>query len=248
VTGSSVTGSSVTGASVTASSVTGSSVTGRLFSSAFGLVQRLRRPRPIHSHGVALVGTLRFVTQSSPSGVAFFDHPRVAELAVTARVSRSLGVPAPLPDVIGLALRFDTADGPADVTLASTGFGVPSRFWLAPQRSPSRARFTTLLPYRSRRGPLLLAARTIEPADLPSSPDALAAALERTTWRLRLYHATPLGQWRAVAVLELGRAPGPTDTSDRYDPVRHVLPGAKNYPWVVRLREPSYAQVQEESR
>lgn len=228
--------------------MSGASVLGRLFASAFAGLQRLRRPRPIHPHGVALVGTLRFLTHSERSGVDFIDSPRAAELAVTARVSRSLGVPAPLPDVIGLALRFDTDAGPADVALASTGFGVPSRFWLALQRSPSRARFTTLFPYRSRRGPVLLAARTIEPGDLPSEPDALAAALEQTTWRLHLYHATPGGRWHPFAVLELGRTPGATDTAERYDPVRHLLPGAENYGWAVRLREPSYARVQGEKR
>ena len=220
------------------------SLTGHLLASLFAVAQLLRHPRPIHPHGVALVGTLRFLTHSAPSGVTFIDRPGAAELRVTARLSRSLGTPAPFPDVVGLALRFDTENGPADVLMASTGFGVPSRFWLAPQRSPSRVRFTTLFPYRSERDPVLLGARTIAPADLPSAPDAVAAALEQTTWRLHLYHATPLGRWHPFAVLELGRVPGPTDTLDRFDPVRHRLPGAQNYRWTERLRAPSYAHVQ----
>jgi hypothetical protein len=218
---------------------------GRLFAACFALLQRLRHPRPIHSRGVALEGTIRFLTGSSPTGLALFDSPPAAEIAVSARVSRSLGVPSPLPDVIGLALRLAAPTGPADVLLASTGFGFPSRFWLALQRSPSRARFTTLLPYRSTRGPVLLAARTIEPENLPTALPACAAALENTTWRLRLYSATPTGPWHPFAILELGRAAGsPLDTPDRYDPVRHPLPGFAWYRWERTVREPSYSTIQ----
>lgn len=221
---------------------------GRLLGDLFLLLQRWRHPRPIHPHGVALEGTVRFLTGSAPTGLSCFDDPVSAEIPVSARVSRSLGVPAPLPDVIGLALRLSLPTGPADVVLASTGFGFPSRFWLALQRSPSRARFTTLFPYRSARGPVLLAARTIEPANLPTEPADLAAALERTTWRLRLYAATPTGRWHPFAVVEVGRAPGQElDTVNRFDPMQNPLPGSDWYPWERRLRQPSYSKVQRRS-
>jgi hypothetical protein len=225
-----------------------SSTIGRLLAEVFSLLKRLRRPRPIHPRGVALEGTVRFLTGSAPTGVAFLDSPPSAEIAVSARVSRSLGVPSPFPDVIGLALRLATPAGAADILFASTGFGVPSRFWLAMQRSPSQARFTTLFPHRSPSGPVLLAARTIDPEDLPTELPDLAAALERTTWRLRLYAATPAGLWHPFAVLELGRSSGsPLDTSDRYDPVSNPPPGSESYPWARRVREPSYSTVQERS-
>lgn len=224
------------------------SVIGRLLADSFLLLKRWRNPRPIHPHGVALVGTVRFLTGSAPTGLAFFDSPASSEVAVSARASRSLGVPAPLPDVIGLALRFATPAGPADVLFASTGFGVPSRFWLAFHRSPSLARFTTLFPYRSTRGPVLLAARTIEPENLPSAPADLASALEHTTWRLRLYSSTPTGHWHPFAIVELGRpAASSRDTTDRYDPMRNPLPGSDWYPWERRLRDPSYSRIQEDT-
>lgn len=222
-------------------------IAGRLLADGFVLLQRVRHPRPVHPHGVALRGTLRFLTASASTGLPFIDSPPAAEVAVTARVSRSLGVPSPLPDVIGLAVRIATPTGSADMLFASTGFGVPSRFWLALQRSPSRARFTTLFPYRSTRGPFLLAARTIEPQDLPSDPIDLARELENTTWRLRVYAATPGGRWHPFAILELGRAPGdPPDTADRYDPLRNPLPGSTSYSWARDVREPSYDRVQGE--
>jgi hypothetical protein len=222
-------------------------VVGSLLAGGFTLLQRLRHPRPIHPHGVALNGTVRFLTGSASTGLSFFDQPAAAELVVTARTSRSLGVPAPLPDVIGLAVRFPTPAGPADLLLASTGFGVPSRFWLAWQRSPSLARFTTLFPYRTADGPVLVAARTIEPENLPTETSELARALEQTTWRLHLYSATPTGRWHPFAVLELGRSAGsPIDTPDRYNPVRNPLPGSEGYRWARRVREPSYSTIQGE--
>ncbi|GGE90235.1 hypothetical protein [Mycetocola zhadangensis] len=214
----------------------------------FDTLRIVRRPRPIHPHGIALRGTLRWLTDRAPAGIDFIDHPHTSELPVTARISRSVGVPSPLPDVIGLALRFETTNRPADVLFASTGFGVPSRFWLAAHRSPSRARLTTLMPLRTPNGPILLAARTLEPEDLPTDPDELARALDETSWRLKLYHAQPLGLWHPFAIVELWREPGAVDTAERYDPVRHPLPGTSTYAWERRLREPSYLRVQRRSQ
>src|SRR5690606_32030839 len=113
-----------------------SAILGRMLASALRSLQRVRSPRPVHPHGVALSGTLRFVTQGSRSGLQFIDNPPAAQIAVTARVSRSIGLPLPLPDILGLAIRIPASSGPADILLASTGFGVPSRFWLALHRSP----------------------------------------------------------------------------------------------------------------
>jgi hypothetical protein len=224
--------------------LTPSGLLGGALAGVFDALRAVRRPRPIHPHGVGLNGSLRWLTDRAPSGLDFIDHPHTSELRLTARVSRSVGVPSPLPDVIGLALRFETTGRAADVLFASTGFGVPSRFWLAAHRSPSRARLTTLMPLSTAGGPLLLAARTLEPDDLPTDPGELASRLETTSWRLKLYHARPLGKWHPFAVVELWRDPGAVDTVDRYDPVRHPLPGTSTYAWERRLREPAYLRVQ----
>ncbi|MFU8947808.1 hypothetical protein ACLRGF_13880 [Mycetocola zhadangensis] len=228
--------------------LTPSGIVGGALAGLFDTLRALRSPRPIHPHGIALTGTLRWLTDRAPSGIDIIDHPHTSTLPLTARVSRSVGVPSPLPDVIGLAVRFDTTTGPADVLLASTGFGVPSRFWLAAHRSPSRARLTTLMPLKTPHGPLLVAARTLEPDNLPSDLGELATSLEHTSWRLKLYHASPRGHWHPFAVIELWREPGAVDTATRYDPVRHPLSGTSTYAWERRLREPSYLRVQRRKR
>ncbi len=218
---------------------------GRMLRVVFRAVLFVRRPRPIHPHGVALEGTVTWLAGAVPAGIDWIDRPPPGgSQPVNARLSRSAGLPAPLPDVIGLAFRVTTSDGPADVELASTGFGFPSRFWLAPQRSPSKARLTTLLPYRGTHGPVLLAARTITPGNLPSRLSRIGDELAAASWTLQLYHATATGRWHPFATLDLAAGERPADTELRFDAARHPLPGAGIYRWTLLLRDPSYRLVQ----
>ncbi len=214
----------------------------------------LRRPRPIHVRGRVLEGHITWLPGAEPSGIAWVDEAPSVPVAVVARLSRSVGLPWLLPDVIGLALRIDAGDLPADIELASTGRGVPGRFMLAVQRSASRAWFGTLFPYRSSRGPVLLSARQTSDGTLPARGDALDAVLTRAGWGLRLYHATPTGLWHPFADVSLRMRAGADDAANhgtsqddaglRFDSVRNALPGAGTYPWVRSLRQPSYRLVQ----
>lgn len=208
----------------------------------FATVLAVRRPRPIHVHGTMFHGTVRWVGPPRRSGVSWIDDPPPShEAAVAARLSRSIGLPDALPDIFGLALRVDgapedrepggEASGASDIEFASTGRGVPLRFALLPVRRPERARFGILLPYRGRRGPVLLSATTV---------DGSAAA---ESWRLVLSFASPLGHWRPFALVQLSRIAWQGD-QPRFDAGSRVLPGARIYPWVRALRQPSYDLVQ----
>lgn len=219
-------------------------VVGRALGAGFAALAAVRRPHPIHPHGVLLHGSLQRTGSALPTGVRWIDEADPQPVPVLARASRSAGVPPSLPDIVGLAVRFEGDAGPADLELASTGSGWPSRFWLLVHGSPSRAHLSTLLPYRSPSGPVLIAARTRSPGDLPVSPTELADRLEAEPWRLRLYVARPRGPWHPFADLELTRAPGPIDPLLRFDAGRHELPGTRQYEWVRRLRQPSYERVQ----
>ena len=209
----------------------------------FRAILLLRRPRPIHSRGRVLRGELTWLEGALPSGIRWIDEPPDGSLPVVARLSRSVGLPAALPDVIGLALRVDAGGRPADIELASTGLGIPSRFLLTLHRSPSRARFGTLLPYRSPRGAVLVCALPDRGEALPAGGDALDDALARG-WRLRVCHATATGRWHPFAVLSLRLSDEQDDAGMRFDAVRHPLPGAETYAWARALREPSYDLVQ----
>lgn len=217
---------------------------GRALGAGFATLAAVRRPHPIHPHGLLLRGTLRRTGSQLRTGIPWIDDADPQAVDVLARASRSAGVPSPLPDVIGLAVRFEGGAGPADLELASTGVGWPLRFWLLIHRSPSRAHLSSMLPYRSPSGPVLIAARTVAPDDLPASPSAVAERLGSEPWRLRLHVARPRGPWHPFAELELMREPGPLDPLLRFDAGRHPLPGTEQYEWVRRLRQPSYDRVQ----
>jgi hypothetical protein len=222
------------------------SLAGSALAQFFVALTRVRHPRPIHPHGVALVGEMRWLSASA-SGISWIDEPPAGPVPVRARLSRSIGVPAPLPDVIGLALRVDGSAGPVDLTFASTGRARFSRFALLPHRSPSAAWSSTILPYRGSRGPVLLAVQPLGPKDLPSDPEGIAETLRTTPWRLRVHAARPAGRWHPFAELMLRAEEGSLDTDRRVDVGRHTPPGATVAPWIAALRDPSYRSVQRRS-
>ena len=216
-----------------------SAVGGHVFALIFRTLKKVRPDRPIHPDGVALVGTLERYGHDLASGISWVDSPGTDH--VTARLSRSLGLPDALPDILGLAVRIPKGEGHADVLLASTGASRAGRFILTLHRSPTAAVFTTLMPYKGEAGPVLLAARTLQAPALPlAAPGPFRRALGENLWALGFYYSRPGGTWTQFATLTLGIAPGLADTATRYDPVLNPLSGSGTYRWARRLREPSY--------
>src|ERR1700712_3740296 len=197
---------------------------GRALADVMGVLLQGRGPRPIHTTGVLLEGSVTWRPQTAArSGITWIDErgPDTPP-AVVARFSRGASLPAALPDVLGLALRFRNRRGPIDLLLSTTGFRVPGRFLLAPHRTPSGAWFSTLMPYRGSDGPMQVAARSRTPSTLPASLEDLRAALDREPWILELLFATPTGRWHRFADVELRPAPGPIDRPEpRFDAVRN---------------------------
>ncbi|WP_127818390.1 hypothetical protein [Microbacterium sp. CPCC 204701] len=220
------------------------SFAGLVLRAGFALLLVIRRPRPIHPRGVVLEGEIRWVPRTREFGIAWIDGPPGQTARVTARVSRSIGLPDWLPDIIGLAVRTQSGSAPADLELASTGIGVPGRFLLRPHRFPARATLSTLLPYRGVRGPVLICARTT-PSSRVSDDVAVGSAAPHSPWTLRIYAAEPTGLWHVFAEMTLQRSGLADDASLRFDAVRHPLPGTGAYEWTRRLRLPSYRLVQD---
>jgi hypothetical protein len=175
--------------------------------------------KPLHPRGEVVAAVLSRTGEAPPTGVPWLDEPGVDEVLV--RRSRAVGLPDGLPDIHGLALRVPSgAGGHGDLLLATTGAGRLGRFVLTAGRSPQSRPMTTLLPYRTPAGPVLLAA---------------VASGERA---YELAYASGGGAWHHFADLVLE-----TTTADAlisFDPVRHTVPGLENYTWVRRLREPAY--------
>ena len=152
--------------------------------------------------------------------MAFLDTS--GDEPVLVRESRSIGLPAPLPDIHGLAVRVTNPDGSSgDLLLATTGWGRVTRFVLTVSRTTYGRPMTTLFPYRTEAGPVLLGARSDHPGVVQ-----LACAIGG-------------GPWRSFAELAIDQQDAP-DPTISFDPVMNQIPGLEQYSAVTRLREPAY--------
>jgi hypothetical protein len=199
-----------------------SSAGGQVLRAATGVVSARPAAKPLHPRGAVVRGTLRRSGGGVRTGADWLD--RTGDDQVLVRHSRAVGLPASMPDIFGLALRVPTEPGRhGDLLFASTGLGRLTRFTLTPSRSPYVRPLTTLLPYRTPAGAVLLSA---------VFQDELTVAL---AWAARS------GSWHQFAVLSLHE--DPVEEADRpvsFDPVRNTVPGLETYDWVRRLREPAY--------
>ena len=203
----------------------------------FGAVARVRRARALHPRGTVLTATLRRLPHPR-TRIAWLDA--TDDQAVTVRLSRSAGLPAPIPDVLGLAIAVPLADGQrGDLLLSSAGRAPLVRHLLLPRLDALGSTYTCLVPYTSDNGRVMLAA-------LPDDGSGL-----------RLAYASPMGPWQPFARLMLEEPAGGVDTPPgavsrasggrddpalELDPVLHPLPGLRLPDALARLREPAYAR------
>jgi len=204
---------------------------GGLLAGVFGTVARVRRTlKPLHPRGQVTGATLQRHGLTPALGAAWLDEPGTHDVVV--RRSKAIGTPGRVPDIYGLAIRAPLSDGRfGDLLLATTGTRPVTRHLLRPTMSP-KAPATTLLPYRTASGPVVIGA-------FPN-PDASA---------LELRVATLTGPWRTFATLHLLDDATHADDSDlRFDPVLNPLPGLAPYRWVNLLREPAYWAARHNSK
>lgn len=184
--------------------------------------------KPLHPRGVVVRARLERRGVPLPVGVPFLDEPGSDEVLV--RLSRAVGLPEPLPDFHGLAVRVPRPDGGAgDLLFATTGAGKVTRFLLTVSRSPGGRPMTTLLPYRTPTGLVLLGARVVQ------------------SDRVLLSCASGAGPWQDFGELDLSGA-GEGDPTISFDPVCNQIPGLQVPRWVQRLREPAYLQARRSRR
>ena len=158
------------------------------FATALGLGTAVRGARVFHPHGQARACRLH-VTGGLGWGARVLDEPATHEGVV--RLSRGVGLPEPLPDVEGFALRLpgQGSDGaPLDLLVNSAW-----RFAFVPSAvSPT---WSAVLPHRTGTGRLVL---------LGARPEQGGFAL---------LAAAPLGGWRRWGRLVLGD-PLPAEESE----------------------------------
>lgn len=178
--------------------------------------------RPLHPRGVVLPASIRLGDDpDAPGAVEAFDGPAVV------RLSRAAGLARPWPDVHGLAVRWERRGRAEALLLSGTGTGAVTRFVLAPRRRVVDGPFTTLMPFRSPDGPVVVAALPRARADGGLDVLLLSARL-RGPWH----------RWGALRVDAPGA--GPTDGPVRFDPVLDCPSGLATYRWAAALRLPAY--------
>ncbi len=193
-----------------------------------GALAVARRKRPMHPHGVLLEGTL---VAADDRAASVLPEPVVDVLV---RLSLSVGLPRPFPDVVGIAVRWTDGGAPQDVLFASTGRGRLTRYVLVPRRRLAGGWLTTMMPLRAPWGPVVLALRP-----LSASPGRSVT--------FEVLQAPPGGAWTRFGTLELhgpraGSTPRDGDDPDvRFDPTRNAPHRLPAYRWEELLRAPAYA-------
>lgn len=205
---------------------------GSLLGAVFGVVRVLRRGKPLHPDGIVYDSLIRRTGSPVEWRCRWLDEP--GEDVGTARLSRAIGLPAPVPDIHGLAITFTGDEGERhDLLLATTGLGRWSRFVLIPRSGAYTCPYGSLFTYRSPRGLVLLSAAPLSTRNPPEPPMAAS---------FRLQVASVTGPWHTFGTLELtAPARGLGDDPVRFDPLVYPLPGLHWPVALERLREPAYA-------
>jgi hypothetical protein len=141
-------------------------------------------------------------------------------------------VPPPYPDVLGLAVRIPFGDRYGDVLLATTGSGRLGRYLLRPARRHEATTYSSLFPFRTPSGPILLAA-------FPTTPQPGGFVL---AW------SGPTSDWTRFGTLELLATAEHDDAPVSFDPVVNSVPGLDSYLWARRLRQYAYAAARRARR
>jgi len=199
-----------------------------------GVVARRRHGKPMHARGIVLEGVLERTGATPPVGVPWLDEPGTARAVV--RLSRGIGLPDRLPDLLGLAVHLPEDD--VDLLLSSAGRGRLTRLLPVLRRDPATA-YGSIMGYRSRAGTVRLAAVGERTAGGRGDrrADGLVFLLAATCGP---------GPGRPFARLVLHEPVPAGDPDVRFDAVRRPPPGLRTDGPMARLRAPSYARARAE--
>jgi hypothetical protein len=214
---------------------------GRVAGPAFGIGSFLRRARVFHPHGRSFTARLRCPGDPHLGGTVL---GRAGVHDGVVRFSRGAGLPEPLPDVLGLALRLDLADGTQDLLLVSSASAPVARHAILPARDYGATHYSSITPFRLGTTTVVLGARA-EHVDEPRPLERLDQ-LERAVdaVRFRLLVAEPTSPWTSVGVVELGPpVPDARGERVRYTPF-HRAGGLEPVGAVNALRRRAYADSQ----
>lgn len=223
-------------------------VAGVAFGGALAAVAAVRRGKAVHPHGV--VHAARLVVDGAPgapAASALLATP--AEHPALVRFSRSLGLPRPLPDLLGMSIRIPDAYGrgrPQDFLLVtSVDLPVLHHIFL-PAADVWQRPYSSSLPYRSGDELLLVGALPDPSSPRPDGDDELdrlARAAATGRLRFRLAVAPPEGRFRTVGTLHVGERLADVFDALRFNPF-NAGGGLEPAGFLNRLRDFAYPMSQ----
>jgi hypothetical protein len=197
----------------------------------------VRRRRLFHPFGVLAHGS---VQRMAPT----VEGLPLVSTEVVGRISKAVGLPGSLPDIVGLAWRMPPAPlalSPWDVLLASAEAGPLSRFLLHPIASWSDVTLSSLMPLRHQGQNWWISARLTTTIEEPGvGLDDIEAQISGGGVRFEVDQACGLGEFRPLARLELNQViPPGHDTA--FDPTTHSHPEVTLFPgWLNDFRRDAY--------
>lgn len=231
---------------------TGAPLPARLAADATGLaiaaglagVALVRRAKPVHPHGVTYRARLSVPgAPGAPAASALLATP--AEHDAIVRFSRSIGVPRPLPDLLGMSIRVIDAYGAGrhqDFLLVTAGARPLLHHLLLPARDVQQRPYSSAFPYGAGDRRFVVGALPDAPSPRPPGDDEFhrlerAAATGRLTFGLAV--AALRGPFDRVATLQIQEPLADTLESLRFNPF-HCGGGLQPSGLLNRMRRAAY--------
>lgn len=202
-----------------------------LGAAAVSVASRVRGERIIHAKGGGFHATVTVLPAAGWLGVPLAGG--APERRALLRLSRAIGLPDALPDVLGFALRVFDADGEGgvqDLLLSSSGSRPVLRHALAPGRDPVQASYSSLTPFTVGEKRLLVAA----------FPRSAGVGGRVEGGRFELATAPVKGEWTTFAEVEVGEPLSADESEDISFDVANDAGGFAADPVLRRLRAISY--------
>jgi hypothetical protein len=203
----------------------------------------IRRRRIFHPVGVLANGTIERLAPPK-------DGLPVESSDVVGRVSKGVGLPGSLPDIIGLAVRMPPlpfAPTSWDVLTASAGSGVLTRFALRPVTS-WRAPMSSLMPLRYEGRYWWIRAKMTSDFEASGlSIDAIAEKVASDGIEYEIDQAAGVSEFQPLARVRFHEVTAVGATNDvAFDPTIHTAPDVKLAPeWLTDIRRRSYERSRE---
>jgi len=184
-------------------------VAGATVGAVLALVAAARRGKAVHPHGE--VYAARLVVGGVPAApAAALLLATAGEHAALVRFSRSLGLPRPLPDLLGMSIRVLDAYGSGlhqDFLLVSSTDRPVLHHLFLPAKDAQQRPYSSSLPYRAGAQRFIVGALPHANSPRPGGETELervriAAATGRLRFQLAV--AAPMGRFRPVAELHVG--------------------------------------------